>query len=187
MARQKNNQPLPPIKQFSGPRIPPDRYWWVLVFKNFISYFQVYTLEFDIFEIQSNHLFWSCLGLHIQHWINYRPDQIWPFCMVFIVVRFWINLHYREISCHFIVFSKKWFYTGLIVKVRESIISSLLQYTKQTLSGHSIVVPFLLTHTKINTLIYRMTVSARVICQEKSNFMSVRTSAYWPWSKNQYY
>jgi len=26
MARQKNNQPLPPIKQFSGPRIPPDRY-----------------------------------------------------------------------------------------------------------------------------------------------------------------
>merc|ERR1711892_154792 len=26
MARLKNNQPLPPIKPFSGPRIPPDRY-----------------------------------------------------------------------------------------------------------------------------------------------------------------
>ena len=29
LARTKNSQSLPPIKPFTGPRIPPDRYWYI--------------------------------------------------------------------------------------------------------------------------------------------------------------
>ena len=50
MTKSKNSAPLPAIKSFSGPRIPPDRYWFVKFrdFRELNFYFSLTGVTFKV-------------------------------------------------------------------------------------------------------------------------------------------